>query len=102
MQTPRDLVYKAYTSSLRRHLPAERLPRHIGVMLDGNRRWARERGAASADGHRAGADNIVPFAVRLPSTHAGARPPLALHIPRRSQCVAEGDSHTPPITASTG
>ncbi|MGO0574872.1 isoprenyl transferase [Ornithinimicrobium panacihumi] len=61
MQTPRDLVYRAYTSSLRRHLPTERLPRHIGVMLDGNRRWARERGAASADGHRAGADNIVPF-----------------------------------------
>ena len=61
MQTPRDLVYRAYTSSLRRHLPADRLPRHIGVMLDGNRRWARERGAASADGHRAGADNIAPF-----------------------------------------
>ncbi|GAA1175714.1 isoprenyl transferase [Ornithinimicrobium humiphilum] len=30
-------------------------------MLDGNRRWARERGAASAEGHRAGADNIAPF-----------------------------------------
>ncbi|GAA5166338.1 isoprenyl transferase [Ornithinimicrobium tianjinense] len=61
MQTPRDLVYRAYTSSLRRHLPADQLPRHIGVMLDGNRRWARERGAASAEGHRAGADNIAPF-----------------------------------------
>lgn len=61
MQTPRDLVYRAYTSSLRRHLPAEQLPRHIGVMLDGNRRWARERGAGSAEGHRAGADNIAPF-----------------------------------------
>ena len=61
MQTPRDLVYRAYTSSLRRHLPSERLPRHIGVMLDGNRRWARQRGAGSAEGHRAGADNIAPF-----------------------------------------
>src|SRR5690606_19383620 len=61
MQTPRDLVYKAYTSSLRRQLPAQRLPRHIGVMLDGNRRWARERGAGSAEGHRAGAENIAPF-----------------------------------------
>lgn len=61
MQTPRDLVYKAYTSSLRRHLPADGIPRHIGVMLDGNRRWARQRGADSADGHRAGADNIAPF-----------------------------------------
>src|SRR5690606_15019948 len=61
MQTPRDLVYKAYTSSLRRQLPAQRLPRHIGVMLDGNRRWARQRGAGSAEGHRAGAENIAPF-----------------------------------------
>jgi short-chain Z-isoprenyl diphosphate synthase len=61
MQSPRDLVYKAYTSSLRRNLPPEALPRHIGVMLDGNRRWARQRGAASAEGHRAGADNIAPF-----------------------------------------
>jgi short-chain Z-isoprenyl diphosphate synthase len=61
MQSPRDLVYRAYTSSLRRHLPAAQLPRHIGVMLDGNRRWARERGAASDEGHRAGADNIAPF-----------------------------------------
>ena len=61
MQTPRDLVYKAYTSSLRRQLPSDRLPRHVGVMLDGNRRWARERGAGSAEGHRAGAENIAPF-----------------------------------------
>lgn len=61
MHTPRDLVYKAYTSSLRRSLPPERVPRHIGVMLDGNRRWARQRGAESADGHRAGAENILPF-----------------------------------------
>ncbi|ANS78698.1 Undecaprenyl diphosphate synthase [Serinicoccus hydrothermalis] len=61
MPTPRDLVYRAYNSSLRRHLPTERLPRHIGVMLDGNRRWARRRGAQTADGHRAGADNIAPF-----------------------------------------
>ena len=61
MRTPRDLVYQAYTTSLRRRLPVERLPRHVGVMLDGNRRWARQRGAGSAAGHRAGADNIAPF-----------------------------------------
>ncbi|AXH97334.1 isoprenyl transferase [Ornithinimicrobium avium] len=61
MQTPRDLVYRAYAQSLRRQLPLEELPRHVGVMLDGNRRWARERGAGSTEGHRAGADNIAPF-----------------------------------------
>ena len=61
MQTPRDLVYRAYAQALRRQLPLEELPRHVGVMLDGNRRWARERGAGSAEGHRAGAENIAPF-----------------------------------------
>lgn len=61
MQTPRDLVYRAYARSLRHQLPIEELPRHVGVMLDGNRRWARQRGAGSAEGHRAGAENIAPF-----------------------------------------
>ncbi|MDQ3359829.1 MAG: isoprenyl transferase [Actinomycetota bacterium] len=61
MSSLRDLVYRAYNRSLSRQLPAERLPRHVGVMLDGNRRWARQRGADSAHGHRAGADNIEPL-----------------------------------------
>lgn len=55
------LVYRAYERNLSRSLPANRLPRHVGVMLDGNRRWAKLRGADSQTGHRAGADNIEPF-----------------------------------------
>ncbi|HID06627.1 MAG TPA: di-trans,poly-cis-decaprenylcistransferase, partial [Armatimonadetes bacterium] len=31
------------------------LPRHIAIIMDGNRRWARERGLAILNGHRAGA-----------------------------------------------
>lgn len=61
MQRPRDLLYRLYNRSLRRQLPADRVPRHIGVMIDGNRRWARQRGAGTAAGHQAGADNIEPF-----------------------------------------
>jgi short-chain Z-isoprenyl diphosphate synthase len=61
MRTARDLVYRVYNRSLTKQLPAERLPRHVGVMLDGNRRWARLRGETTADGHRAGADNIKPL-----------------------------------------
>src|SRR5919204_540276 len=34
------------------------LPRHVGVILDGNRRWARELGMGSAEGHRRGAAQI--------------------------------------------
>ncbi|WP_040160047.1 isoprenyl transferase [Mobilicoccus massiliensis] len=56
-----DLLYGAYERKLVAQLPTERLPRHVAVMLDGNRRWARLKGADTADGHRAGADNVVPF-----------------------------------------
>src|SRR5438094_575966 len=41
---------------------AARHPRHIAIMLDGNRRWAREAGFTDvADGHRAGAKKIADF-----------------------------------------
>ncbi len=43
-----------------RRMP-QNLPHHIGVMLDGNRRWARTVGRDSAHGHRAGAANIEPL-----------------------------------------
>lgn len=33
------------------YLDPERLPRHIGVIMDGNRRWATERRRRSMDGH---------------------------------------------------
>ncbi len=55
------VLYPAYEARVARHLPSERLPKHVGVMLDGNRRWARAAGADTAAGHRAGAANISPF-----------------------------------------
>lgn len=36
-------------------LDRERLPRHLAVIMDGNGRWARERGLPRAEGHRRGA-----------------------------------------------
>lgn len=30
-------------------------PRHVAIVMDGNRRWAQARGLSSAEGHRAGA-----------------------------------------------
>lgn len=32
------------------------VPRHLGIILDGNRRWAKERGLKTLEGHRQGAE----------------------------------------------
>jgi undecaprenyl diphosphate synthase len=37
------------------------LPRHVAMIMDGNRRWARERGVAEAEGHAAGVEAIRPI-----------------------------------------
>jgi short-chain Z-isoprenyl diphosphate synthase len=57
----RRVLYPAYEARVVRRLPADRLPKHVGVMLDGNRRWARAVGQDAAHGHRAGAANISPL-----------------------------------------
>jgi undecaprenyl diphosphate synthase len=36
-------------------IPRERLPRHVAIIMDGNGRWARERGLQRSEGHAAGA-----------------------------------------------
>lgn len=34
------------------------LPRHVGLMMDGNGRWAKERGLSRLEGHRHGTQNV--------------------------------------------
>ena len=60
-QGVRRVLYPAYERRLVRRLAPDKLPKHIGVMLDGNRRWARAVGRDAAHGHRAGAANISPL-----------------------------------------
>ena len=51
-------VYALYTRRLRRQVQAGRLPEHVGLIMDGNRRWARQAGMASPSlGHRVGAEH---------------------------------------------
>ena len=59
MRLPHPL-YGLYERRLAASLPREGLPRHVGVILDGNRRWARASGARTvSEGHQRGADKIV-------------------------------------------
>ena len=39
-------------------LPDSDLPRHVAIIMDGNRRWARQQGLAELDGHAAGVEAI--------------------------------------------
>ena len=56
-----DLVYGLYERRLANDLSDDDIPRHVGIILDGNRRWATEQGSTSAAGHRAGAARIAEF-----------------------------------------
>lgn len=38
------------------------VPHHIGIILDGNRRWASQRGLPGVEGHRAGFDSLQTIA----------------------------------------
>ena len=38
--------------------PLEQVPYHLGIIMDGNGRWARQRGLPRLAGHRAGTENI--------------------------------------------
>jgi short-chain Z-isoprenyl diphosphate synthase len=55
-------LYGLYQASLRRELADAPLPHHVAMIIDGNRRWARERALeTAAHGHRAGAAKMVEF-----------------------------------------
>jgi short-chain Z-isoprenyl diphosphate synthase len=58
----RDLIYALYERRISRQLdvPDTQRPRHVALMLDGNRRWARDAGFPDVNtGHRVGAAKIA-------------------------------------------
>ncbi|ACY96661.1 undecaprenyl diphosphate synthase [Thermomonospora curvata DSM 43183] len=58
-QALRDSIYRLYERRLESSLPTDKIPRHVGVILDGNRRWARAMGLSDVStGHQRGADKI--------------------------------------------
>ena len=61
-QKVRDVVLQVYERRLARALADADLPCHVGVLVDGNRRWARSIGLKDvSEGHSRGADKITDF-----------------------------------------
>jgi undecaprenyl diphosphate synthase len=57
--------------------PLDHVPQHVGIIMDGNGRWARARGLPRAVGHRAGTENLrhvlraaVEFGVQILTIYA--------------------------------
>ncbi|PID98077.1 MAG: isoprenyl transferase [Actinobacteria bacterium] len=56
-----NFLYELYERRIRSELGSDAIPRHVGVILDGNRRWAKSLGSPASHGHRAGAGKITEF-----------------------------------------
>ena len=57
--------------------PLQKVPEHIGIIMDGNGRWAKQRGLARAEGHKAGTEALrdvlkasVAFGVKVLTVYA--------------------------------
>ncbi len=56
-----NILYDIYARRLAARIDPATVPHHVGVILDGNRRWARSMGFGAAQGHKRGADKIEEF-----------------------------------------
>jgi short-chain Z-isoprenyl diphosphate synthase len=64
----RGLLYRLYARRLEAEVRRRPTPRHVGIILDGNRRWARAQGRDPVDAYRAGAaklDEVLAWCVDL-------------------------------------
>ena len=57
----RELAYPFYERRLLKEIADLPRPKHVGVILDGNRRWAKEQGSSTIDGHKVGAGGLRNF-----------------------------------------
>ncbi|PPG29776.1 isoprenyl transferase [Pseudoclavibacter sp. RFBB5] len=58
----RSFLYGLYTRRLRRSLHGRPKPKHVAMIIDGNRRWAKQLGLRdAAQGHAAGAAKMMEF-----------------------------------------
>lgn len=53
-----EAAYQAYERRLSREILRGPIPKHLAIIMDGNRRFARELGLSSTDGHRRGKEKL--------------------------------------------
>ncbi|MCW1250007.1 polyprenyl diphosphate synthase [Acaricomes phytoseiuli] len=58
MTMPR-LLYGYYERRLAKELRGQPIPGHVAMVVDGNRRWAKQFNASTGHGHRAGLEKII-------------------------------------------
>jgi len=51
-------IYRLYENRLGSQIQKDEVPSHVGIILDGNRRWAADRGLAYGAGHLEGANRV--------------------------------------------
>ena len=58
----RGVLDHFYGKRLEGQIAPQRLPRHVGILIDGNRRWAKSAGYRDlSHGHRAGGAKVETF-----------------------------------------
>ena len=72
---PADVRESAAPEAADAHAAVDPMPRHVAIVMDGNRRWAKLHGMSEAEGHSAGVDAIRPIV-----EHAADRGMEALSI----------------------
>ena len=65
----KSILYPLYEARLFRKLDLNATPEHVGVILDGNRRWAKANLASSKSGHSAVSRKIIDFLSWCEETH---------------------------------
>ena len=58
-------------------IDSQRLPRHVAVIMDGNGRWAKQRGLQRTEGHVKGVETVDSETLQ----------PVAQHFERADACV---------------
>ena len=81
--------------------PKNKVPRHVGVIMDGNGRWAQQRGLIRTDGHQAAEPVVfdtIAGAIEAGVTCLCTRSPRRIGSVRRRKCVSLWASR---VTSST-